>query len=189
MNTSLSLALSTLSAVRPSTPAAPATTPAVPALVIPQGLSTVEARVYAFAASQSAATAQERWAWRVRHAQIALERKGWAVDTQTFLHGTLPWTEKDSVPGDIRAAEAQSAQLYAQYAQEMRAQRLEALAERVANALERVANVVAPVEAPKPPAPQLDATTTARFEAIEKAQAEQQKILAAIAAKVGVTTP
>ena len=187
MNSSLALALSTLAPVRPSTPAAPATTPAVPALVIPQGLSTVEARVYAFAASQTAATAQERWAWRVRHAQIALERKSWAVDTQTFLHGILPWTEKDSVPADIRRAEAESASLYAQYAAEMRAQRMEALAARVAVALERVAHAVAPVEEPVAPAPQLDATTAARFEALEAANAANAKILAAIAAKVGVT--
>jgi len=191
MNSSLALALSTLAPVRPSTPAAPATTPAVPALVIPQGLSTVEARVYAFAASQTAATAQERWDWRVRHAQIAAGIKKWGVDTSTTLHSLLPWTERDSVPAWMRELERESAQLYGLYAASMRAQRMEALAERVVNALERVAHAVAPVEAPVAPAPQLDATTAARFEArfeaLEAANAANAEILAAIAAKVGVT--
>lgn len=184
----MSTYLATLIAALPTSTATP-TDAAAPVIKLPDGLTELEQRVYAFAAAQAAATPAERWAWRKFHTQLALGRTAWAVDTQTWVHGVLPWNAANSVPAEVRAAEAQSAQLYAQYAQEMRAQRLEALAERVANALERVANVVAPVEAPKPPAPQLDATTTTRFEAIEKAQAEQQKILAAIAAKVGVTTP
>ena len=187
MNTSLALALSTLSSTTPANTDPPKAT----VLTMPKGLSVAEERIYAYAASQSAATAQERWDWRVRHAQIAAGIKKWGVDTSTTLHSLLPWTERDSVPAWMRELERESAQLYGLYAASMRAQRMEALAERVVNALERVAHAVAPVEAPVAPAPQLDATTAARFEArfeaLEAANAANAKILAAIAAKVGVT--
>ena len=182
MNTSLALALSTLSSTTPANTDPPKAT----VLTMPKGLSVAEERIYAYAASQSAATAQERWDWRVRHAQIAAGIKKWGVDTSTTLHSLLPWTERDSVPAWMRELERESAQLYGLYAASMRAQRMEALAERVVNALERVAHAVAPVEAPVAPAPQLDATTAARFEALEAANAANAKILAAIAAKVGV---
>ena len=187
MNT-LAAALATLPT---PTTTSTATKAAAPSVVLPDGLTTVEQRVYAFAASHSAASPEARWAWRRLHAQIALGKTAWAVDAATWLHGVLPGNATTSVPAFVREAEAQSAHLYAQYAAEMRAQRLEALAQRVAVALERVAHAMTPVEAPVAPAPQLDATTAARFEArfeaLEAANAANAEILAAIAAKVGVT--
>ena len=187
----LALALAALAPVAAPVAAQTPAKATAPAPVMPSGLTTLEQRVYAFAASQSAATPEERYAWRRLHARVALSEKDWAISARCGIETLAFWREANSMPAAIEAAEAQSARLYADYAAEMRAQRMEALAERVVNALERVAHAVAPVEAPVAPAPQLDATTAARFEArfeaLEAANAANAEILAAIAAKVGVT--
>lgn len=185
MNTlSLATALASLPAAQ--TAATPAQAPAAPTLVFPKELTLPQRRIYAFAAAQAAASDSERWAWRCKHAEIACELKGWSVDTATFLHNLMPWTAKDSVPAWMRQAEAETAQLYAAFASAARAERMEILAQRITAALERVADKIAPVAEPPAPVAQLPDAVEARFAAVEAASDANAKILAAIAAKVGV---
>ena len=187
MNTSLALALAALAPVAAPVAAQTPAKATAPAPVMPSGLTTLEQRVYAFAASQSAATPEERYAWRRLHARVALSEKDWAISARCGIETLAFWREANSMPAAIEAAEAQSARLYADYAAEMRAQRMEALASRIAAAFERVADTLAPVAAPPAPVAQLPDAVEARFAAVEAANAANAEILAAIAAKVGVT--